>query len=134
VPVDKKEYIGKTIPKSPPESVNGDGIVSHIDNDLGSHPFLYLEIIGTVFKPNPKVNSWKLRISHEGYVCELSDNFLVLSIEDKNSFFWCSNKDECQNDEYSFVVNNKDIPRYALRAAVDKVDCKYSYIGRTFVE
>lgn len=123
-PIDKKEYIGKTIPKLPPDS----------DLEIDNYPYEDFEIIGTVFKPNPKANNWKLKISHEGYVYELADNFLVLSIEDKDSYFWCSNKEENHNEEHSFVVNNKDIPRYALRAAVDKTDCKYSYIGRTFVE
>lgn len=35
---------------------------------------------------------------------------------------------------YSFTVNYKEIPRYALRVCVDKVDNRYSYIGRTFME
>ena len=58
----------------------------------------------------------------------------MLSIDDPNAFYWCSNKEDNVKNTYSFTVNYKEIPRYALRVCVDKVDNRYSYIGRTFME
>lgn len=123
----KLEFIGKSIPKRPPVLVAGEEIT------LAQPAFEFFEIAGTVFKSNEPGNVWKLRITHDSRVYEIEDNFLVLSIEDPNSFYWCSNIDTNDNS-YSFQVNYKEIPRYALRICVDKVDNQYSYLGRSINE
>ena len=134
--VEYRQFIGKTIPKMPPvsENSNNNNNDENNNNMITNHsPHEYLEVIGSVYLPRNS-NKWKLIITHDNQVFEIDDDFLVLYINDPNSFFWNSNIEEQSNSEYTFRFNNKNIPRYAFRAAVDKIDCKYSYIGRTLVE
>ena len=151
---DTRRFVGKTIPKSP--LLNPTTNTREI-NRLGPCPYEFLEIVGSVSRRAPATttasNKWMLTITHDDQIYEIGGkdgddadadaDFLVLCISDPDSFYWSSNRDEtsycCQQNTtpssiYSFKFNNKKIARYALRAAVDKVDCKYSYVGRTLPE
>ena len=136
--IENRMYVGKTIPKVQPIEIT---VPNQNENEVinaqqrqnnNALPFEYLEMIGCVCQPNNS-NKWKLIVTHENQVYECDEDFLVLHIKDPISFYWSSNKDENNND-LSFRFNNKKIPKYAFRAAVDKVDCKYSYIGRSLIE
>ena len=105
--INKLEFIGKTIPKSPPVLIVGGINTNNNLNATNSSPYQYLEIAGTIFKANQRGNVWKLRITHESHVYEIEEDFLVLSIENQDSFYWCSNKDESAKNQYSFTVNYK---------------------------
>jgi hypothetical protein len=99
-----KIYIGKTIPLVESERYwpppNGDS----------------LEIIGTVFK---NINGeWQLNVSHGSAVKQINGNFLVLSIEDPNSFEWVRTTDA-------------NLPKYALRGSIVQDVDEYFYIGKT---
>lgn len=122
--VEKRIYIGKTIPKS-------------VDSERNL-PFEFTEMIGNVFKSDELSDhgKWKIKVTHNGYVFDLDDNFLVLQIKDSNSFFWSSNVDPYSADSNSiyFQFNIKEIPNYALRASVDKEKCEYNYVGRSIEE
>ena len=130
--VTKLEFIGKTIPSSPTVSIIT-GVNDDTSINSSSAPYQYLERAGTVFMSSQRSNCWKLRITHESRVYEIEEDFLVLSIDDPDAFYWCSNKDlDSIKNQYSFTVNYKEIPRYALRVSVDKVDNRYSFIGMVY--
>ena len=136
--VEKRIYVGKTIPKSPwVQHPNGTGGLVGNEGDR-SLPFEFTEMIGNVYKSDEPSDygKWKIKVTHNGYVFDLDDNFLVLQIKDPNSFFWSSNVDPASTDSNSiyFQFNIKEIPNYALRASVDKEKCEYNYIGRTIEE
>ena len=122
--VDKRVYIGKTIPKST-KNLLSDSIV---------FPFESSEVIGNVYKTDEKLGSrWMMKVTHNGYVFDIDDNFLILSIDDAASYFWSSNVDlvDEETPPIYFQFNIKEIPKYALRASVDKDRCEYNYVGRT---
>jgi hypothetical protein len=141
--VDKRIYIGKTIPKS------GNILTNHNHNQQeGNHqnqilPFENTETIGNVYKSDEKTagGKWCMKVTHNGYVFEVTDEFLVLCIDDPDSFYWSSNVDAATNNStnqgsgaemmHYFQFNIKEIPMFALRASVDKERCEYNYIGRT---
>ena len=131
----QRSYIGKTIPRTPrPFILNG--VVSHSINHFGACPYEYLELIGNVHRTSER-SIWKLRVTHGGQTFEVEDNFLVLRIENPDSYFWSSNRKPTSRQTsgyHSFVFNGADVPRYALRASVDVLECKYNYIGRTLAE
>jgi hypothetical protein len=91
-------YIGKTIPSNTEE-----GVEYGFDQRLNKQ--INLEIIGTVCK-NVK-NEWQLNVSHGGRVFEIKKSFLVLCLNDYQSYQWI----ETQLDS---------IPKYSLRGAVDQ--------------
>jgi hypothetical protein len=124
LPINKRVFVGKTIPKAPPLNRLANSVTNNL-NHLGSTSFDYLELIGNVINVDEKKNKWCLRVTHDGEVYDVLDDFLVLYINDPNSFFWSPN--------YTEKTYFK-IPRYSLRGAIDKIDCKYSFIGRTYNE
>jgi hypothetical protein len=125
----KKEsriFVGKTIPKLPETIVDTDLL-----NMTEPHSHLNLELVGNVVKFDD--GKWILIITFRGYVYEIEDDFLVLSIKDSNSFYWASNIDDKSNSP-RFEFNNKDISKYALKAGVDRSENKFIYIGRSLKE
>lgn len=115
----KKIFVGKSIPD------NQTAI-----NRLGNLPHTCYELIGSVFYSTER-ETWTLRVTHNGNTFDMEENFLVLYIKDPQSFYWTSNVKDQIN---SFIFNNSDTAKYALRAAVDMSDCKYNLIGRTIEE
>jgi hypothetical protein len=91
-------YIGKTIPNSLDE-----GIEFGYDHRLNKK--INLEIIGTVSK-NLR-NEWTLNIPHGGNVHEIKNNFLVLCLNDSESYEWIETELDL-------------IPKYSLRGAIDQ--------------
>jgi hypothetical protein len=91
-------YIGKTIPNSLDE-----GVAYGYDYRLNKQ--INLEIIGTVSQNVDK--EWQLNVSHGGRVYEIKKDFLVLCLNDCESFRWI----DTQLDS---------IPKYSLRGAVDQ--------------
>ena len=111
--VEYRQFIGKTIPKMPPvsENSNNNNNDENNNNMITNHSsHEYLEVIGSVYLPRNS-NKWKLIITHDNQVFEIDDDFLVLYINDPNSFFWNSNIEEQSNSEYTFRFNNKNTPR-----------------------
>lgn len=129
----RRVYVGKSIPKRPPSAEDQTGAVQ-----FPSY-FQYLEIIGNVYCIRETVDGlsrdrWILKITYNGHAFEIEDDFLVLQIEDRNSYFWSSNLDSNVLNNNFFVFCNKDVPKYALRAAFDKHEHKYNYVGRLLTE
>jgi hypothetical protein len=129
--IEKRIFIGKTIPQQPlPFASNS--IVARIV----SAPLTYrnLEQVGNVFRDRD--GAWKLRITFRGSCHNVHDNFLVLSIQDPNSFYWSSNIDLENERESSsvFRFNRKEVASYALKVAVDQIDSKFIHIGRSSLE
>ncbi|CAF0746278.1 unnamed protein product [Brachionus calyciflorus] len=113
-------YIGKTIQHDLEEGVrlNNYHYYYHDNNARENEQNeLNLEIIGTIFL-NPETKQWQLNVAHNSGVIEIKKNFLVLSIEDPNSYQW-------------ITTNENKIPKYALRGCVDRVSNEYFYFGRT---
>ncbi len=100
-------YIGKTIPKS------------YLSINNWEQNKENLQILGTVFKNNK--GNWQLNVPYNCEVSEIYDNFLVLNIEDKESFCWIK-------------TSKAKIPRFALRAAIDEQTNEYLYIGTWILE
>jgi hypothetical protein len=125
--LDKRIYIGKTVPKAPPR--DNSPFPANRLSSLGYCSHHHLEIIGNVYKTAEKIGKWKLVITHNGNIYEIEDDFLILNIEDPNAFFWRSNVDYSKSIENNF---NNDLFKYALRAAVDNSKSEYIFIGRTF--
>ena len=124
--IDKRIFIGKTIPRQPPPfAVNS---IAAIANLPGHLTFINSENIGNVLYEN---GIWKLRITFRGQALDLEEDFVVLNIPDFNSFYWSSNVENSNLDLSDFTFNNKDVPNNALKAAVDQIDSRYAYIGRT---
>lgn len=101
-------YIGKTIQNNINEGVR---FAYRSDNRQ-----INLEIIGTVSKSLD--NQWHLSVPHASTVFEIKKDFLVLSIEDPDSFEWIK-------------TIGDDIPKYALRGCIDINTNEYFYIGKT---
>ena len=78
-----------------------------------------LDVIGSVLKDLN--GEWQLRVPHGSAVTEFKRDFLVLCIQDPQSFQWVRSK-------------NKQIPKYALRGANDEFTNEYFYIGKTIRE
>ena len=97
-------FIGKSIPKVSTQRRYWDGNIGN------------LQILGTVAKN--VTGHWQLNLPYNSGVIEEADNFLVLLIEDQNSFTWVK-------------TSNDVIPKYALRGAIDEQTLEYFYIGRT---
>lgn len=117
-------FIGKTKPIYLHQSHEGNlNIINRNDSEIHK----YTELIGNVFYSFDK--KWKLKVTYQGRSIEIEDNFLILNIPDRNSYFWCSNVDI--SNPTQLVFNQKELPKFAFRAAVDKMNCKYSYVGRT---
>jgi len=124
-----KIFIGKTIPKSPLNNslVNYSTSSNEIDTS-----YEYFEIVGSVYKAN---GSWRLRITHNEQVYEIENDFLVLCIDDPDSYYWDSNIDHTANQSfYMFTTDHREIPKFAYRAAIDMQEGTYTYIGRTIAE
>lgn len=105
----KKCFIGKTIQNNLKEGVRF-GRDFYSGNNI-----INLEIIGTVSENEN--NEWILNVPHSCTVHTVKDQFLILSIEDKNSFEWISTQDD-------------QIPKYALRGCIDRFTNEYFYIGK----
>lgn len=75
-------------------------------------------------------STWILRITHNGHSHDIEDEFLVLYIEDPNSYFWSSSHDSNIFQEHVVTFPKETVPSFALRAAYNSVDQKYNYIGR----
>jgi hypothetical protein len=107
-------YIGKSIPSRIDEGVR----VTH-DFSSGYYRNVRkprtLEIVGTVFKNEN--GEWQLNISHGCTVYEIKKDFLVLSIEDQESFSW-------------FTTSDDLIPNFALKGSIDEETREYLYIGK----
>lgn len=104
----KRLYIGKLIPN----------LTDETNVELS-------ELIGNVqFDTNS--NKWQLNISFNTHVFTVDKNFLILQIPDLNSYYWSKNK-----EDNSFYLYESKIPKHAYKAALHKLDSKYSYIGRT---
>ena len=98
-----KMYIGKTVP----------------DNSDYNNPMSMHEIIGTVVKDLD--GNLCLRVPYGSRVHTLTDNFVVLSIQDENSYHWIKE-------------SNGSIPAYALRGSLDNSVNEFLYIGRTILK
>lgn len=131
VEINKRIYVGKLVPKRPPDFTDEQNSVGNL---LLSN-YHYLELIGNVIRKeelidNKRVYTWVLRITYHGHAYEIDDDFLVLHIEDPNTYFWSSNMDFNHLNGELIYFPKKDLPTYAIRAAFDRIDQKYNYIGR----
>lgn len=81
--------------------------------DLHSKQTINLEIMGSVVYND----GWQLHVPHSSTVTELHQDFLVLCIDDPESFEWMN-------------TTSSLIPRFALRACVDRLTNEYFYVGR----
>lgn len=124
----EKVYIGKTIQNNLNEGIRFNEYNSHYYYNNQNEPFershrdnnFNLEIIGSVLKN--KVNKeWQLNVSYGSSAIQMKDNFLVLSIEDADSFQW-------------ITTQKANIPIYALRGCIDQQTNEYFYIGKTSFE
>jgi len=114
-----RTFVGKSIPKVPaPEQQEGTTL-----------SYEYIELIGSVYYSG----GWKLRVTHNGNAYDIEQNYLILYIKNADSFYWSSNK-KMNDSNRSFVFTNSVASRFALRAAVDRIDCKYNFIGRSIEE
>lgn len=119
-----KCYIGKTLHTNLNEGIRFNEYNSHFIDE----PFerrqqnnnFNLEIIGTI-KKNKTNNEWQLNVSHGSNAIQIKDNFLILSLEDTQSFQWVT-------------TQKANIPSYALRGCIDQQTNEYFYIGRTSFE
>jgi hypothetical protein len=102
-------FIGKTI-----QSNTHEGYHYGHDYQLGSS--INLEIIGSVVCER-LTGKWALHVPHSSSVREIKNDFLVLSIEDPGSFTWTRTKKNI-------------LPRYALKACIDRYTNEYFYVGR----
>ena len=106
--IDSQIFIGKSIPGY------GEGVKAHPYYSDGENN---LEIIGTVAK-NFVSNDWTLSVPHGSAVHVIKENFLVLHIQDPESFYWEKTK-------------KNHLPINSLRAAVDELTNEYFSVGRS---
>ena len=104
--------------------------------------FHYLELIGNVllredYIDEPETNrrrrksTWVLRITHNGHTHDIEDDFLVLHIADARTYFWSPSYDTNTLPNGQVITFPKNaVPNFAFRAAFNRLDHKYNYIGR----
>lgn len=106
--------------------------------------YRYLELIGNVILREDLVedgetgrrrrkHTWILQVTHNGRVYDIDDEsgFLVLHIDDPNAYFWSPSYDLSElPDGQVFTFAKNAVPTFALRAAFNRLDHKYNYIGR----
>lgn len=112
--IHKNVYIGKKIPSV--DKNNNESLVE-LNELVGSVRFDYND------------QKWKLNLSYDLQVFKVESDFLILNISDPNAFYWARNK-----VENSFFLFDSRIPKHAYKAALHKVESRYSYIGRVVPE
>lgn len=78
------------------------------------------ELIGSVYYSNDQI--WKLKVTYVGQTIEITEGFMVLNIQDYNTYFW----------SYNDAFQKVNLPLYALKVSFDSSDSHYQYAGRRF--
>ena len=107
----RRIYIGRSR-----QMHTSEGVQYGSDNYNADQAQINLEIIGSVVR-NLITGLWELHVSHGGAHLIIQQDFLVLSIEDPNSFEWKR-------------ARKGDIPALALRGCIDRFSNEYFYIGK----
>jgi hypothetical protein len=98
-----KVYVGKLIPRE------------KLTYGLSS-----AELIGYVTK-NYHTREWELIVTYSSTAIVYNKNFLVLSIQDPNSYEWDK-------------ASGQDLPKFAFRAAADMTINEFLFVGRTIAD
>jgi hypothetical protein len=104
-------YVGKSIPTVPNNGI-------FFARDYRENKQIFLEVIGTVSRNMD--GEWVLEVSHGSTVHKITNDFLVLCLDDPNSFKWI----ETEYDQ---------VPKYAFQAAIDEFSNEYFFVGRNSV-
>lgn len=107
-------YVGKSI-----QSNLQEGVKHYEYGYSGDQTSMALEIIGSVSR---NLNGdWELTVSHASTSHVIKNKFLVLYIEDPESYHWVR-------------TTRQNIPRFALRGCIDRLTREYFYIGKTPID
>ena len=98
----RKMYIGKTVP-------------DYSDN---RNPMSLNEIIGAVIQDLD--GNFSLKVPFDSTVFNIKENFVVLSIEDENSYHWIKD-------------SNGHLPKFSLRGSICSNPLEFLYIGRSIL-
>ena len=105
----RRTFIGKSIQSNLSEGVRYGYDYKLLQKEIN------LEMIGSVMQTLN--GQWELQVPHSSNVFKIQKDFLVLCIDDPNSFEWVS-------------TQKSNIPKYALRACIDRLTNEYFYVGR----
>jgi hypothetical protein len=104
----RRVYVGKSI-----QSNLADGV--GYGHDHLSNKSINLEVIGSVVCD--LTGQWSLQIPHRSTVTEVRSEFLVLCVDDPCALEWVR-------------TSRGHLPRYALKACIDRLTNEYFYIGK----
>jgi hypothetical protein len=105
-----KTYVGKSI-----QNCLDEGVRYGHDYRLNNSKIINLEIIGSVLQD--ATGKWVLQVAHSSSVCEIKQDFLVLCIDDPDSFKWVRTKGGIP-------------PKYSFKACIDRLTSEYFYVGK----
>lgn len=92
------------------------------------------EEVGGGLRRRHRKPNWVLRITHNGHTRDIDEDFLVLHIEDPDSYFWSPSYESNMFNGYVVTFQRATVPEFAYRAAFDRINNKYNYIGRVMTE